>query len=161
MVSITNIATGGDTYGGAITEAASELTPCFDSRKGSNVLCLWLGINDFRAGSSPSAVYSQLTSYCALRRATGFKIIIGTVTPCSIGGTDINYEANRQEFNANVRANYSSFADGLFDIGNDANMGQAGQETNTTYYSGDNCHPNNTGYAIVAGLAKIAIDRVI
>jgi lysophospholipase L1-like esterase len=82
------------------------------------------------------------------------------------------FETQRASLNALLRADFNvatsdpnvwlpapgiTYADVLIDVGNDANIGQAGQNTSLTYYDADQLHLNNTGYGVVAGYAVTAI----
>ena len=77
----------------------------------------------------------------------GFGVIVGTVTPRSITGTRATFEADRQTVNSRIRANAvaEGWAVAVADVGSDALMGQAGQETNTNYFA-DLIHPTTAGY---------------
>jgi lysophospholipase L1-like esterase len=48
----------------------------------------------------------------------------------------------------------------MADIASDSRIGGNGAETNTTYFSGDDVHPNNVGYAIIAGYYASAIQAI-
>ena len=123
-----------------------------------NVLVWFSGTNDIW-GSSDSAdtIITSISTACAARKAAGWqKVIVATILPRG-PGNDAN-ETKRQTVNASIRANYATYADGLVDIGNDATIGQATQNSNTTYYNADQIHPSEAGHAIIAGYMKTATD---
>jgi hypothetical protein len=98
----------------------------------------WEMSNDFAYGASASAAYQHVRTYGLARRAAGMKHVVGTCLPRS------GMEDRRAPANDSVRTFFRSFADGLADVASDPNMGQDGQNTNTTYY-GDGLHPNALG----------------
>lgn len=160
MVSVMNFGAVGDTIAGLTAEAAAEVTPVYDSRK-NPVLLVWIGTNDIYNGGTPAAVYADLVTYCAARRAAGYtRIVTFTLLPRSAAGTPAGFEADRLTFNANVRANYLTYADALADVALDARIGISGCELDTTYYNADKIHLNSTGYGVVAAIAKPAVDRI-
>ena len=57
-------------------------------------------------------------------------------------------ETDREAFNSLLRADGHTHWEALADWGNDPLMGQAGQNTNLTYYSSDATHPNAAGMKI-------------
>jgi hypothetical protein len=145
--------------GAAITFSTKEAT-FYDSRRPRNILMVWLGTNDLTDTSTTADatnLYNTLVSYCRTARAAGFRVIPFTMTPRYAG----TFEAQaRPQFNALIRANWQTFADGLADVGNDATIGQTGQNPTSgsnTYYN-DGVHINPTGGAIIAGYAAQAVN---
>lgn len=123
------------------------------------VVC-WEGTNDLYFGASAATAYSNIVTYCQARQAAGFKVVVGTILPRSNVGTPVTFETDRQTVNTNIRNNWATFADGLADIAADSRIGDAGDETNTTYYSADLVHLNNTGYQIVGEIVAPVIASV-
>lgn len=121
----------------------------------TKIVLLWAGTNDLYFGATAATVYANLKTYWAARRAAGFKVIAFTITPRSAGAPPPTFEASRQTLNTSIRSDPSLY-DALVDVGANAMLGDAGDETNTTYYA-DLVHMTNAGYAIVAGLAQTAI----
>ena len=114
-----------------------------------NVLFLNAGINDLAVGTTAAAVFADIESYCTARKTAGWnKIILGTLLPHN------TYESQRESLNALIRAVSSPPWDYLADWGNDAIIGQSGQNANSTYYGADQIHPLNAGYQIMAAYGK-------
>jgi hypothetical protein len=61
--------------------------------------------------------YTRYLQWCADWRAAGFKVVACTVLPRNNGGLYAGFEADRQTVNAQIRANWASFADALADMG--------------------------------------------
>jgi hypothetical protein len=98
----------------------------------------WELSNDFMYGATASAAYQHVRTYGLARKAAGMKHVVATGLPRD------GVEDRRALANDSVRTFFQSFADGLADVASDPNMGQAGQNSNATYY-GDGLHPNALG----------------
>jgi len=127
------------------TEAPTKIDPYVWSSLTKDILIGWEGTNDLYYGASATTAYNNLVTYYTARRAAGFKVIVTTLLPRSNAGTPGSFEADRQTVNTNLRNNWASFGDALADVGADANMGDAGDELDLTYYDADKVHPNQTG----------------
>ncbi len=125
-----------------------------------NVGVAWEGTNDLYFGATAAAAYAHLVTYCQSLRTIGFKAIILTILPRSDAGTPVNFETSRQSVNANLVANWATFADAIYDCASDARIGNAGDENNLTYYLNDHVHLNATGYAIIATGVQAAISEL-
>lgn len=162
MISLPNVATGGETLADMTTEYATQIKPEYDSRKGSNVLLLWGGTNDMARGVggdfSAASAYARLVSYGQTAQADGFKMVAFTILPRQDVGTPAGFEAERLIFNADVRANYLTFANALADVAADSRLQDP---TNATYFNADLVHLTAAGYAVVAGIVKTAVDSLI
>ena len=152
-----DVAAHGQNIVQAAADAATQVDPLYDTSISKNVLCVWLGTNAMYGHSGSAATaFADLKAYCLARRAVGFKVVVVTCLPRS---TDVNFETDRQAFNASIRAD-TSFYDALADAGGDATVGAPGAQNNTTYYTGDKIHMTSAGYAVVAGLAVTAINSL-
>jgi trimeric autotransporter adhesin len=125
---------------------------------GSSVVVGIEGTNDLAVGSTAAQAYANMQSYCAARRAAGWKVIITTVLPRSaaLAVSQGAFNAARATYNANLQANWATFCDGLADWASDPTMGPDGAESNTTYYS-DGVHPTSLGMSIIAPYVVTAI----
>ena len=121
------------------------------------MITVWGGTNDLYFGGSEATLQANYQTYCANRQTAGFQVVTTTMLPRSDASTPGTFETDRQAFNTWLRANYATFADVLADVAADTRIGEAGDETNRTYYAGDNVHLNDTGYGIVAGIVRTAI----
>ena len=138
-----------------ITNGAVVIDSQYSPYRTRNLLCAWECTNDIVANSASAATaYANYVSYCQARQAVGWEVYAMTVLPRSDASAPANFYAIRDQVNANIRANWHTFANGLIDVAADARIGPAGSELNGTYYSGDKIHLNDTGYAIVATIAE-------
>lgn len=136
------------------------------------IVVVWAGTNDLYFGASASATYANIKALCQSFKTTGFTVIVLNILPRTNSGTPGTFETDRQTVNASLRSDFPTatgqtlitsgspgYADYLVDVGNDPTIGQAGQTTNTTYYL-DLVHLTSTGYGIVAGYVKNAIQLI-
>jgi lysophospholipase L1-like esterase len=128
-----------------------------DPARPKAILCAWEITNDLQAGSTQQQCYDNMKNYCILRRAAGFKVVVFTCLP---RGAAAQFETDRTAINANIVANWATFADALCDVGADATIGVAGSQNNLTYYNADKIHLTDAGYSIVAGLAVAKINSL-
>lgn len=162
MVSVSNMATTGNTLADMAAQAASQVDPCFDSRKGRNVACLWGGTNDMYSGVagdfSGAGAYGRLVTYCQARQSAGFKVAVLNCLPRQNAGVPAGFETQRGIFNASIAANWRTFADALVDVAADSRLQDP---TNATYFNPDLVHLTAAGYAIVAALVKAQVDSLL
>ena len=117
------------------------------------VLYLAYGTNDIVSGSRTAAqVIADLEAYAALARASGAKVVCGTILP-RIGLTGPQ-ETTRTDVNAAIRA--SAAFDVVSDVAAHPVMGAAGAESNTALYN-DGLHPTRLGHSYLAPVAAAAI----
>lgn len=152
-----NFGISGQTTTTCIANAATNVDPTYNATLLAkyNVCVFWEGTNELStAGKTASDVQTAIQTYCAARRAAGWKVVVGSILPRTTGKT--GFETDRQTINAWLRTNYTSFADQLADVGGDATIGATGANTNTTYYV-DGTHPSLTGCSIAAPYFQAAI----
>ena len=156
-----NLGVGGQTTPMMAADAAVEVDPLYDPARPATILVVWEGTNDLILGSAPpydaGLAYRHLAAYCAARRRAGFRVVVCTVLPR--GRSAAFYEA-RNALNAELRAHWPSFADGLADVAADKAIGADGAETDAAYYR-DTVHLTAAGYAIVAGEVAGAVKRLL
>ena len=139
-----------------LTNRAALVDALYSPLRAKNILYAWIGTNDMALGGlTPTQTYNALVTYCAARRAAGWKVIVRTMIPRSTLS-----DASRLSYNASIRAGWQTFADGLDDLGNDPILGQAGVQSNTNYYSADQTHLTPAGYGIAATYASAAITKL-
>lgn len=73
----------------------------------------------------------------------------------------VNNDANKNAFNALIRAGWKGFADEFVDLGADSHIGADGTNTNATYFNSDGTHLTDAGYAIVTTAVQAAINRIL
>jgi lysophospholipase L1-like esterase len=151
-----NFGVSGQTTTQMSSDAATQIDPLYSTATYlDNWLAAWEVTNDLYFGASATTAYNNYVSYCQARRAAGWKVIAVTVLPRSNSGTPSSFETDRQTCNTNIRANWSTFADVIADVAADARIGDAGDETNPTYYyisgtADTRVHLVDAGYAIIA-----------
>lgn len=119
-------------------------------------ICIaWMGTNDIVGGASQATTYNAIVSYCQARRTAGYRAVVLTILPRS--AFDPTKEAIRVAVNADIVANYATFADGLVDVAADSRLDDF---NDTTYFLGDKTHLTTAGYAVVAGLAQTVINAM-
>ncbi len=155
-----NFGVSGQTTPDMSADAATQTDPLYSASNTRNVVVGWEITNDLFFGASAADAYTNYVTYCQARQAVGWRVPAVTVLPRSEAGTPAGFEADRQTVNANIRANWRSFADSLADIASDSRIGPAGSQTNPTYY-GDLVHLTDAGYAIVAQYVAAAIQSAI
>lgn len=161
-VTSTNTAVSGQTTAQMLTRAPVHVDPAHDATRDFNVYVAWEGINDLYFGASVSQAYSHLVTVCQGRRAAGFKVVVGTLTPRQNTGTPAGQEASRLAVNALLRASWTTFADALADIGASSPLGVLATCTNPVYYdASDLVHFTDVGYDIVAGIVAAAIQTIV
>lgn len=139
-----NVAVSGSTLTNA-TSRASSLDASYLASRSVNFLTLLMGRNDLFGAGSTTAFQTAYQTYCAARRAVGWKVAATTLLPSTASG----FNTLRNTFNTWLRANYTSFADYLWDLGADATMGPDAAASNGTLYS-DGTHPTATGQGYIA-----------
>lgn len=147
---------GGQTIAAMESDAATQIDPLISATK-QNVLCAWGGTNDLYYGATAATTQTRIQTYCANRRAAGWKVIVLTILPRSDAGTPANFETDRLAVNTWLRANYATFADGLADVAADTRIGDSGDEASTVYYSGDLVHLSGVGYRVVARIVQATL----
>lgn len=158
------------------TEAATFIDTYIESGK-INVLVLFAGTNDMFAGATNATLYTNTKAYLAARKAAGWNkiILIGTLPRGGTPAPPANFETYRQALRASFLADFSiatayplifaasgsvTYGTDLYiDMGGDATIGQAGQNTNETNYA-DGIHLTNIGNGRVASQVKNAIGLV-
>lgn len=152
---------GGQTLVQRNTAAAADLDPyVIESRQ--NIVVLRCGTNDLMSVNGATA-FGRLVTYLEARQAAGWThAVVHTITPRS-GTDDVpgDFETRRGDFNTLLRAEFDTddadhwlpttgWIDGmtvaLADVGGDDVMGNAADEKDVRYYTGDRTHHTQSGY---------------
>lgn len=156
-----NYGVGGQTLVNMQADAAYEIDVHLAADYATKTLVVWGGTNDIFLGASAATTITRLQTYLAARRTAGWtRIVVLTILPRSGVGTPGTQEADRQTVNTWIRANAAAEGYVVADVGADSRIGDAGDETDLTYYSTDTTHLIAAGYAVVAGTVKAAIDTL-
>lgn len=143
-----NLAVSGSRWAELTARAAA--TDARINPHATNIIVCWCGTNEGSINDA-SATHAAQAAYCAARRAAGWKkIVVGTAMDRSDQGT----HAWRNSLNALIRANYTTYADGLIDVAADSRIGADNAYTDATYFNQSSPpHLNATGWQVVADLA--------
>jgi lysophospholipase L1-like esterase len=112
----------------------------------NSVLAVWGGTNDLTLVTDPDGptIYARYRDYCLARKAVGWKILAFTLTPRT--GLIASKQTALDYFNTQVRANWATFADAIYDVAAVANFADP---SNVTYYA-DGLHQTDAGREIIA-----------
>lgn len=146
-----------DAFSGRSAAQLLANTPDYSGVYGSGVgsiTLVWEGTNSLLQTASAQAAYEALRTVCLIRRQFGRRVYIGTVTPAQGGGAGTQFEALQLVLNTMIRNNYTQFADGIIDFAADSRLSDP---NNTTYFSADKIHLNDTGYQVATDLIVAAL----
>ena len=145
-----------------IKRAPTTIDTLYSAERQWNVVVMWEGSNEMAEGVSAQQAFARYKKYAADRHAKGWKVIMLSVLPRTVGafGTPATFESQRQEFNRLLVSDHS-WLDGFVDIGADSILGQAGADSDRKYFA-DGVHLTSDGYRIVARavaseLAKLGV----
>jgi hypothetical protein len=147
---------------------SEDILPWYSASRAKNVLIVAAGTNDLvsvaNGGSILSDVLDGYYGLLASARATGWKTVACTVLPRSDFTTPTaqsNFDNARAAFNADVVANYATYADALADVAAIPGMGAAGNSASLTYYAQDKIHPNAAGHALLEPIYRAAVASLL
>lgn len=160
---IRNFAVSGQTTAQMLSDASTQIDLPLHLNASYNIIFVMEGINHLFLNPAISAqtAYNSLRTYCLNRQAYGFKVIVGTLTPRSEPGTQIDYDDKRRAVNTLLRANWQTFASAIMDIGGHPLMGQKGDSNSTAYYLSDKVHFAPPGAIIVADLVAAQVNSFL
>lgn len=147
---------------GAGSSTLIELGPTVDghlaslsSGCSSPTLFLFAGTNDIALNASTGAqTYGFFQTYIAARIASGWnatRMVVVTMLPRN------STDTNRASYNTALIGGAVTYGYRLSRLDLDPNIGCTGCNLNTTYYTGDQIHPNATGQQIIANLNCLAM----
>jgi hypothetical protein len=148
---------GNRTLAEMIAEGPQHIDAYYDQSADANICVVMAGGGDLSSGADPLTVLDALRTYCAARRAAGFEVVVLTLLPRSI---PTGFNEARAVFNAMLRAQWPTFADGLADVTVDPRIGADGANLDPAYFL-DQIHPTSAGYAIMAAAVAPALDGVV
>ena len=158
---VTNVGTSGWTIDLLTGEASEKVDPLYDPQLTRNVLIIFAGTNDLGgARESAGTAFGKLTAYCRARKAAyPWRILV--VTPPMAAYPRVypaDFDAQMVQYDALIRRNWRSFADGIVDVQADFRLGAPGAERSPAYFSSrDFTHLTDAGYAIVGRDAAAAV----
>lgn len=124
------------------------------SSNGSKTAIVWLGTNDITAGATGAVTYARYQTLVRHLKTSGFGSIIAlTCLPRTESGvTTVTHATERASFNTLLKADSETAL--VVDLDTNSNLTD---ETNTTYFEGDQVHLNTAGAAEVASTVETAL----
>lgn len=120
---------------------------------GKKIVVIWSAGNSLTQGQTATQTYNAIVAACQAFRADGAKVIVCTDPHRA---TVVGINPDLDTINANIRANWSSYADRLVDLAGDNRLDFA----NATASSGNNAdgtHLTAAGEIVVGSLMEPAI----
>ena len=158
---VRSLGTGGWSLDPLTGEAPAKIDPLFDPHLAQNLLIIFAGTNDLGgAHESAETAFGKLTAYCRARKAAHpWRILVITPPMAAYPGVyPADFDAQMVQYDALIRRNWRSFADGIVDVQADFRLGAPGAERNPVYFSSrDFTHLTDAGYAIVGQDAAGAV----
>lgn len=150
---IWNGGSGGDTALNNNAAAASKTILTGIAGYANRLVVYWLGTNDIANGRTAVQLESDIASYIAAVRAHDAGAVIFGNTIIARDPFNPSQDAEIAEVNDWIK-NTADF-DHVVDLTADSRLSNA---TNATYFDGDGIHLTDTGYGVVAGLVRAAIN---
>lgn len=141
-----NVAVTGQTVVQMLADASYQYYPIIGAHA-KDICVTWGGTNDISAGDSATTVYNNIVALCTAQRAAGYKVVVCTIIARGTFGAGQN--TIKATVNANIVANWATFADALCNLAADARLSNS---SDATYYNADTVHLTTTGYAVVSAL---------
>jgi hypothetical protein len=152
--SVINLGIDGQSIATMDANYAANVAPRFNAST-ANVLILEGGANDIVGNVTASQIDASVRSYCAKARATGYKVYLLTMPPFPQGGIIGGAPSPTiAAVNADRRANWAQYCDGLVDI---AANSAFSDDTNRTYFQADQTHWTTAADTVVANMVKTAV----
>lgn len=129
------------------------------------LVTILIGANDLPGKRFPSAGawLDALWGYVADVKATGAKVIVGTVLPtCStnLGNLDRDFRERRVFVNNEIRAAVGNRIDGVFDVASNPLIGPDEAACDKQFYS-DGVHPTGKGQETIAAIYGPAVKKAL
>ena len=145
-----------------IADAAADVDAHFMTGVNNYLFAQEIGNDIFLNGTTVRDAVDNFWDYCDARRVVGFKVFVGTIHArlAVVGGYPglILSATDIAAANALIRAEYTSHADGLFDL---AAQSELSDYTDLTYFNADQIHCTTAGYAVWAREMKQALLKYI
>lgn len=150
-----NMGVGGQTLATMTSNVAGRVTALYDGTYTKNIVVIGAAaINDFTAGTTGATCITNLQTYCAALNANQ-QLIVATCPLRDTSTAPMN--AERNTYNAWIRANYASLKTGAVLVDIDALPQFAAWSS--TYYI-DIVHFNDAGHQVWAAAFKPAIEAL-
>lgn len=150
---VKNHGVGGQTTNDMISLYPTKIAPRFVAGA-RNKLVAWEVRNAMHlGGKTPRQAVDDLWTYVGLAKATGWQVYVCTVI-ASVASAPNLTDAKIAEANGYIRAEAAAQGVTVIDLAADARLSD---DTNTTYFDGDQVHLTTAGYGVVAALVKTAL----
>jgi lysophospholipase L1-like esterase len=153
---VVNVGVAGRTVADMVSAFAADVSAYANALRPEQAAVMWGGTNDVNAGESAATVEARIDSWCALARAEGLSIILGTIIARS--DFDAGEVTIQGTLNTWLRG-AGPDCDGVADFQANAAFDDQADTANATYYS-DGIHLTTTGYGVIKGIAETAINAL-
>jgi hypothetical protein len=147
-----------------LSRYATRTSLLYDATKAKNIYFLWGGTNDLVIANISSA--TLWTSYyqplLQAAKATGFKVVCGTILPrADATTTQQNAILTFNSTYINGLAVSGGYCDAVADFASDPVMGLQATTANTAYYWTDGVHPVGGGYSLLVQYFTAAVNSLL
>jgi len=146
-----NTAIGGSVFRTGSTPVVDRISSVLGF--GANLVTLLIGANDFNTYASAQAYADDVFTYTDQIKASGAKIVLGTILPRT---GRAGWNTARAAFNTIVRNAVGSRIDGILDF-DTTPLGVDGAENDTELF-GDGLHPTSAGQATLATVYNATVN---
>jgi lysophospholipase L1-like esterase len=149
-----NVAHGGYQITDMEAAAPTVLDPLLNPKGLWNVVWVMGGTNDEDHVDLQTTI-NRLLAFTSQRHQVGWKVIVVTLPSRVLG------DAFKNQFDAYLRANWTSFADQIVDLGVVPQIGADNAYRDLTYFLPDGYHLTAAGYAYFSAGAADALNRLL
>lgn len=133
--------------------------------RSNDVVVFWEITNeahDLTSDTNGTQLYANVVAYCNQAKSSGAKVVVVTgIARDMTGFDDADITDRIFACNALIRANWSSFADGIADVALLPQFDAKADVANTTYYNADRTHLTDAGYDLVAGVVHTTLITIL
>lgn len=139
-----------------LTQGAYENVDRYLSATLTNYLICFAGTNDIHLNSKTGAqAYAYFQTYIAARIAAGWPA--ANICVCAMLPRQGIKETERGDYNTALVGGASTYGYKLARLDQNANIGLAGCDADTTYFNTDRIHPKNAGQTVIAATIYAAM----
>lgn len=124
------------------------------------LVTILIGANDLPGFVSGGAWLDALWAYVADVKATGAKVLVGTVLPICVESNVARFRERRTFVNNEMRAEVGHRIDGVFDFAADPVIGPDDVGCDKNYFR-DGVHPTGTTQEIMAKIYRRAVEKAL
>lgn len=123
---------------------------------GPVTLCVDIGTNDLISGTA-ATLLPALATLLDTYRATGCKVVGGTILPRNDAGSQPNHDTQRLIANPTIVGWVGTHLDAIADVASDATMGAFATASDGVNYNTDKIHPTTQGHSKLEPYWRAAI----